>query len=146
MQLCRGPKEMADVDLQAFYASLLAVLADSRLREGYWQYHLATTMGVKPGAPEAAIAWSWSPGSGTYHHIHERLLCVVNYSPDPCRFIIQLGRDGLHGKSWRFSDRLSSFSIEQDGDRIAGQGLQLDMPAWGGYIFAITQLSAFDQA
>jgi len=141
MQLCRGPQEMVDLDLQAFYSRLLAVLADSRLRDGYWQYHLTGTLDARPGASVSAIAWSWSPAPGTYHHSDERLLCVVNYAPQAGRYFVQLDWDDLRGSSWRFSDRLSEYIFEQDGDRIAGEGLQLDLAAWGGYIFAITQLS-----
>jgi hypothetical protein len=141
MQLCRGPQQTVDYDLIGFYTSLLATLSDTRFKEGYWDYHLIHADGDSAANPPQAIAYSWSPAPGMNIRIHDRLLCVVNYSPRPGRFFVRLEWDDLHGSVWRFTDRLSSYSAQIDGDVIASHGLPLDMPPWGRYIFSITQES-----
>src|SRR3954454_6155320 len=93
--LARGPDEPPDAGLRAFYGRLLRALADSGLRDGDWRLCDAT------GWPDndsfrRPVAWGWP-----------RELVVVNLSDAPAQPRVRPPWDGLAGRAWTLTDRLS---------------------------------------
>jgi Alpha amylase, catalytic domain len=126
--LGRGPDEPADSDLRAFYARLLAAVADAGLREADWRLCDCT------GWPDndsyrRLVAWCWSTSES-------RHLVVVNLSDAPATARVRLPWAGLEGRSWTLADRLDERRFERSGDELAGEGLYVALDPWGSHFLA----------
>jgi hypothetical protein len=122
--LARGPDEPPDADLRAFYGRLLRALADSGLRDGDWRLCDVT------GWPDndsfrRLVAWAWP-----------RELVVVNLSDAPAQARVHLPWDGLAGRAWTLTDRLSGATYDRAGDELAAEGLYVELAAWEAYFLA----------
>jgi hypothetical protein len=62
---------------------------------------------------------------------------VVNLSGVPAQGRIPLGLPGLAGRGWRLADLLEDRVFERDGDELAGTGLYVDLPPWGGHLLSL---------
>jgi hypothetical protein len=129
MQLCRGPEEPVDLELQHFYNRLLACLAQPALRQGEWQLL------------EAFPAWddnhTWSDFIlYTWIHADTLLLVAINYAQHTSQCYVQLPYPWLGSRDWRLEDWLSPAVYVRSGDEMAQQGLYLDLPAWGVHAFS----------
>jgi hypothetical protein len=121
--LGRFPDEPVDEDLRAFYRRLLAVT--SGLRRASFSLLDATSQDV--------LAWTWHDGEP--HHI-----TVVNLSAHPSQCRVALPSPSLAGRDWRLLDLLDGRVFDRNGDDLAGNGLYIDLPAWGGHLLAVTPL------
>ena len=120
--LARRPIEPIDIDLQAFYHQLLAVIKQAGLREGKWQ------LCERAGWPDNSsyiyvVAWCWSQNESRY-------LVVVNFSEDQSQARIHLPWDNLAGRTWQLIDLLDGDVFQRDGDEMHLSGLYVDLPAW----------------
>jgi glycosidase len=130
MHLGRRPAERADDDLRAFYARMLACLRRPEAHDGEW--HLGTCRPAWPGNPTSEqfiVSW-WQAGD-------RRLLSVVNYGDTRGQCYVTLDMSGLAGRSFTLTDLLGGVSYLREGDGLAGNGLYLDMPAWGHHVFEL---------
>ncbi len=144
--LARRPVEPVDLDLQAFYHRLLAIVVsapirpvnaatqlvlrtqagrkekESGLREGEWQ------LCERTGWPDNSsylnlVAWCWDQREVRY-------LVVVNLSDYRSQAHVQLPWSNLAGRTWQLTDVLSGDIFERDGSEMQSAGLYVDLPAW----------------
>jgi hypothetical protein len=131
VHLRRGPDEMLDSSLSTFYNCLVEVLKDPAFRDGHWELLEANPAWEGNASNEAFITFSWS-GPGTL-----RRLVAVNYSDRQSQCYVRLPWEDLAGRTWKLHDRLGAAVYARSGDDLSGQGLYLDMPAWGVHGFAV---------
>jgi hypothetical protein len=122
--LGRRPAEPESAESRAFYQRLLAVVAG--MRRGAWTL-------LEP-AHDDVLAWAWH--DSTPHHV-----TVVNLSERPAQALLTLPWSSLQGRTWRLVDLLSGRTFDRSGDEMAGDGLYVDLPAWGSHLFAVTAAS-----
>ena len=130
MHLGRRPAEPVDEDLLAFYRRLLECLQRPEVHEGEWR--LCTCRPAWPGnaTNEQFVVASWQAGE-------RRLLTVANYGPSQGQCYVTLDMPGLRGRMFTLVDLLSETEYRRPGDGLAGNGLYLDMPAWGRHVFEL---------
>jgi hypothetical protein len=129
IHLGRRPPEPVNAPLRAFYDRLLACVRRPEVQNGRWQ--LLECRRAWDDNPTAAnfIAWLWQQDG-------RRLLVVVNYAPSQGQCLVPLPGE-LAGKSWKFRDLLDDAVYERQGDELAGRGLFVDLPPWGGHVFEV---------
>jgi hypothetical protein len=129
--LGRGPDEADDGETVAFYDRLLEVLKDPAFRDGDWRL-----LGCRPAwagneSWDAFVAFSWTgPGD-------RRRLVAVNYADHPGQCYVSLPWRDLDGRTWRLEDLSGPSVYDRSGTDLTGQGLYLDVPAWGHHVFAV---------
>ncbi len=134
MHLGRGPVEVPDRAIGAFYDGLLASLRDPAFRDGHWQLLEARSAWDGNGSNEAFIAFSWTgPGDS-------RRLVVVNYADHQSQCYAALPWEDLAGRAWRLQDTLGTAVYDRDGADLAARGLYLDLPPWGYHVFEVRAL------
>jgi hypothetical protein len=110
--LDRGPSEVVDADLRAFYGRLLAAVAESGLREGDWR--LCEVSGWPDNdSCRHLVAWCW-PGE----------LVVVNLSGEPAQGRVHVPWEG----HFELVDRLSGARFERE---LTAEGLYVGLEPWG---------------
>jgi hypothetical protein len=127
--LGRGPEEVGDPELEAFYERLLGAVADSDIHTGDWSLCECS------GWPEdesyrQLVAWCWSNGVG-------RHVVVVNLADAPAHARVGLPWQDLIGRSWTMGDQLSHQTFDRDGDELAGEGLYVGLDAWGSHLLRV---------
>ena len=130
MHLGRRPVEEPDAAISSFYNQLLACLRRPEPHEGAWRLH-----GCRP-------AWdgnpTWDPFYvATWESPGGLLLAVVNYGGSQGQCYVTLPLPALSGRQVSLVDLLSETRYERDGSGLAGNGLYLDMPAWGHHLFEL---------
>jgi hypothetical protein len=132
VHLGRGPSEIPDAGLAAFYEGLLECLKNPAFRDGQWQ--LLECRPAWDGNPtcDDFVAFSWTgPGN-------RRRLVVVNYSGHRSQCYVAMPWGDLAGRHWYLTDMLGPDAYDRSGDDLSGKGLYLDMPAWGTHVFAVS--------
>jgi len=135
MHLGRGPEEPLDEALASFYDGLLGCLRETSFRDGDWR--LLDVRAAWPGndSADGFVAFSWTgPGDG-------RFLVAVNFAAHEGQCYVGLPWDDLADRSWRLRDRLGTAEYDREGADLAGNGLYLDLPAWGFHAFEVSPLS-----
>jgi glycosidase len=129
--------EPPDTALAAWYARLLTAVAANGVRTGDWR--LLEAVGWPDNdSCRNLLTWSWSwswagdASNGTTRHI-----VVVNLSAAPAAGRIELPWPDLAGHSWTLTELLDGRVFDRAGDDLAGQGLFVDLPAWGGHLLAL---------
>jgi len=131
MHLGRGPSEVPDAAIAAFYDDLIACLKDRAFRDGQWQLLDARPAWQGNGTNDNFITVAWTgPGS-------IRRLVAVNYADHQSQCYVALPWDDLAGRTWRLHDRLGGAVYDRDGADLSVRGLYLDMPAWGYHAFEV---------
>lgn len=120
--LRRRPVEPVDVDLRAFYYSLLAAVRTAGLREGEWR--LCERTGWHDNISYLNLgAWCWSQD-------RENFLIIVNLSEDQSQGRVRLPWNELAGRTWYLTDVLSGNIFERDGGELQSAGLYVDLSTW----------------
>ncbi|GIE75638.1 hypothetical protein Aph02nite_15880 [Actinoplanes philippinensis] len=125
--LGRYPDEPADLELRSFHRRLLAVAP--AVRRGEWRLLDSHGWPDNPSHRDV-VAWSWHEGA-------VRRLVVVNLGDRPAQARIALPWPGLSGRSWELADLLDGRVFDRDGDELAGEGLFVDLPAWGHHVLTV---------
>lgn len=128
VQLGRRRSERPDPELLPFYEGLLSALQDPVFKLGSWRTLEPAEAWSGNASHRGYMAHCWQTGTA-YR------LCVANLSPDRGQSYLRLDDAGLVGCSWRLVDLLGSAEYVRDGDRLAGEGLYLDMPGFGYHLF-----------
>ncbi|HVZ85712.1 MAG TPA: alpha-amylase family glycosyl hydrolase [Polyangia bacterium] len=131
MHLGRRPAEPLDQDLRAFYARLLACLKRPEVRDGEWRLWNCRPAWAGNPTHTQFIVSSWQSGD-------DRLLTVVNYGPTQGQCYVTVGLPGLAGRSFELRDLLGDAVYQREGDGLTGNGLYLDLPAWGHQVFSLS--------
>jgi hypothetical protein len=126
--LGRGPDELPDRDLRAFYQRLVRAVADADLRGGDWRLCDCT------GWPDndshrQLVAWCWATGQ-------QRHLVVVNLAGAPAQARVHLPWDDLPGRTWSLTDALSGQAFDRAGDELAADGLYVGLDGWAFHFLA----------
>jgi hypothetical protein len=129
VQLGRRPAEPVQVELQAGYEKLLAVVQKTFVGQGQAQILAprAAWEGNPTGQNIVAVLW---PGGGL-----EFDLVVVNLALHRSQCYVPLPVAGLAERHWTMRDWLSAEHYERVGSDLAQAGLYLDLPGNGAQIF-----------
>jgi hypothetical protein len=128
MQVSRRPVEAPDAAVRQFYDRLLAALKRPELRDGTWSLQDCRPAWDDNATWRNFIVFAWQE--------EERpLLACVNYGPTQGQCYVTLSLPELRGRTYRLTDLLGDAVYEREGDGLAGNGLYLDMPAWGCHLF-----------
>ena len=120
--LGRRPDELTNLDLQTFYAKLLAALDKPVFRSGKW------SLCERTGWPDNAsylnlVAWSWTNDEARY-------VIVVNLSDSQAQAQVHLPWTDLGGKTCQLTDALAGATFERSGDELLSSGLYVDLGPW----------------
>jgi hypothetical protein len=130
MQLRRRAPEPVDERVRDLYARLLAVASRSVTHEGRWTPWRCRAAWDGNVTNDQLIVATWDHGD-------DRLLVVVNYGAAPAQAKVTIGLPGLAGRTWILDDQTSAARYERAGDALVGEGLYLDLPAWGCHVFDV---------
>lgn len=130
--LVRGPVEQINPMLQDFYHRLLAVLRRDVMQSGSWKLLECTAAWEVNGSWKNFIAFEWRDEES------ERLLIVVNYSPETSQCYLPLTMAESGPETWRLSDLLNNTVYDRDAADLGSRGLYLDMKGWQYHAFEIT--------
>jgi len=133
MHVGRRPAEPVDQELRAFYERLLACLRRPEAHDGEWRLESCRPAWQGNGTHAQFIVSSWQQGE-------RRLLAAVNYGGTQAQCYVTLAMSGLPGRTFELIDLLGDAQYERRGDDLAGNGLYLDMPAWGHQVFDVRPL------
>jgi glycosidase len=133
VHLGRGPIEMFDGGLSAFYDGLLKYLKDPAFRDGDWQLLECRPAWDGNATWDAFVAFAWTGPDNA------RRLVAVNYADHRSQCYGTLPWPDLDGRTWRFQDLTGPAVYDRDGADLARQGIYLDMPAWGYHVFAVSR-------
>ena len=125
--LNRRPPEPVDADLQNFYLTLLAAVAQPVFKEGAWR--LLECHGWPDNRSYLNLtAWTWQLGE-------ERRLIIVNLSGHRSQALIPLPWEDLPGRAWRLTEAFTREIYERDGLELCQPGLFVNLEGWGFHFF-----------
>ena len=113
--LVRAPIEAPNESLRQFYDRLLSVLRRPTLREGEWRIVECVPAWDGNWTWDSLVAFSWQGVSG-------RVLVAVNYADHQSQCYVRLPRDGVDGRSVRFTDVMGSAVYDRADTDLAAQG------------------------
>ncbi len=134
VHLGRGPVEPAETGTSAFYDQLLECLKDTAFRDGDWQLLECRPAWGGNETWDSFVAFSWTGPDA------RRRLVAVNYADRQGQCYVALPWRDIDGRTWRLQDLAGPAVYDRAGGDLAGQGLYLDMPAWGYHAFAISHV------
>ena len=127
--LNRRPPEPVDADLQKFYITLLAAVAQPVFKEGAWR--LLECHGWPDNRSYLNLtAWTWQLGE-------ERRLIIVNLSGHRSQALIPLPWEDLPGRAWRLTEAFTREIYERDGLELCQPGLFVNLEGWGFHFFRV---------
>ena len=129
--LNRRPPEPVDSDLQNFYHTLLAAVAQPVFKAGQWR------LGEPYGWPDNRsylnlAAWGWRLGE-------ERRLIIVNLSEARSQALVPLPWEDLAGRTWRLTDAFTGEIYARDGQELRQPGLFVDLEPWQFHFFQVAE-------
>jgi glycosidase len=133
VHLCRGPEQLTDPSLQAFYLKLLNALRMNVVRNGDWQLLECKHAWEGNWTRDCFIAFGWQGADG------QKAIAIVNYAPNQSQCYIPIPWSDLSGQKFQLKDVMSSANYEGYGDSLLSPGLYLDLPAWGYQVFKLIQ-------
>jgi glycosidase len=131
--LSRGPNEPIELDLQAFYDRLLAVLRQPAFRDGQWRLLECAPGWEGNWTYDCFLAFAWEGGAP------DRFIVAVNYAPNQSQCHVRLPFGDLGGKQWKLQDHLAPAAHDWNGDDLQAGGLFLDMAPWQASVFSLTK-------
>jgi hypothetical protein len=131
VHLGRGPAEVPDRELDAFYGRLLDCLKDPAFRDGDWQLLECRSAWDWNESWDSFVAFSWT-GEG------RRRLVAVNYAGHQSQCYVSMPWRDLDGRTWRRQDLTGPAVDERPGGDLTWRGPYLDLPAWGYHVFAVS--------
>jgi hypothetical protein len=125
--LRRLPAEAVDERLQAFYRTLLAVIAETAFTSGEWR--LCDLSGWPDNSTwRNLLAWCWRSGA-------DFAMVVVNVSDAPAQARVRFSWGRPAGPSVSLRDVFTSSVYDRPGQEIVDPGLFVDLAAWGFHVF-----------
>ena len=130
--LCRGPVELTNPDIAAFYARLLQVLKEtSAFRDGAWSQIEPQPAWSDNWTSDDFIAYAWAGDDGS------RYLVVVNYADNQAQCRLPLPFPEFRGKPMRLTDVMGTEVYDRDGSEIVDPGLYIDHTPWQYNVFEL---------
>jgi len=128
--LGRRPVEPANKEVFSFYKNLISIVRESQMRNGEWR--LCETHGWAGNTNcNNLIGWGWNKS-------RKRHLVVINFSDVQSQARIRVPWEDIHGRKLRLIDLFSGTAYDRSGDEMQGEGLYIDLPAWGFHLFRIS--------
>jgi hypothetical protein len=124
--------------VQQFYERLLAVLAQTAVRDGEWRLLECVSAWDGNWTWDCCLAWTWTRTTG------EQRLVAVNYAGNQSQCYVRLPAFG--SRVMRFRDLMGSLEFDREGHDLDGRGLYLDMSAWGYHVFEVSAAEGFSRA
>jgi hypothetical protein len=123
--LQRRPEELLSEATRAWFEPLVRDRRHPLFRDGRWW--LCPRAGW-PGDERwrALVPLAWQSPSGA-----DRRLVVVNLSGERSVGRVMVPWHDVAGRPWRLADLAGGAMFERDGTGIAGDGLYVELPAWG---------------
>jgi glycosidase len=134
MHLGRRPPEPINDELRAFYDRLLRALQHPTLHHGFWRQWEPRQAWLGNNTHEQFLLSSWYANEGPSDR---PLLSVVNYGDNQAQCYFRLDLPGLGGRQFEVVDLLGEARYQRSGDQLLGDGLYLDLPAWGHHLFEL---------
>ena len=127
--LNRRPAEPVDADLQGFYHTLLAAVAQPVFKAGAWR------LGSPYGWPDNLsylnlVAWGWRLGE-------ERRLIIVNLSEHRSQALVPLPWEDVAGRTWQLTEAFTGEIYAHAGQELGQPGLFVDLEGWGFHFFRV---------
>jgi hypothetical protein len=132
VHLGRGPLEMLEGGLSAFYDGLLNCLKDPAFHDGDWQLLQCRAAWDGNGTWDSFVAFAWTGPGQT------RRLVAVNYADQWGQCFVTMPWHDLEARTWRLEDLTGPAVHDREGADLVRRGLYLDMPAWGYHAFAVS--------
>jgi hypothetical protein len=127
--LDRLPAEMVDADLEDFYRTLLAAVAQPVFKSGAWR--LCESYGWPDNRSNLnLVAWTWRLGE-------DRRLIIVNLSEHRSQALLPLPWEDLPGRPWQLTETFTAQTYAHDGQELQHPGLYIDLEAWGFHLFRV---------
>jgi hypothetical protein len=127
-----GPVEAIEPGIVSFYDDLLGCLKDPAFRDGDWQLVECRPAWEGNGTWDSFVAFCWTGPGG------RRRLVAVNYADHQSQCYVGVPWRDLDGRTWRLQDLMGPALYDRQGSDLTGQGLYLDMNAWGYHVFTIS--------
>jgi hypothetical protein len=134
VQLGRRHPEPVDAAMERFYRRMLLSLQPPILHEGQWRLLAPTAAWPENTSHKNFIAYQWTMGE-------EFRVVVVNFSSQVAQCFVPVKIPALSGHMWYLRDLLGDAIYLRKGDDLLGQGLYLDMPAYGYHFFRFERKS-----
>ena len=138
MHLCRAPAEGIDSAVRSFYQRLLKVLRMPVVRSGGWTLLTPALPDDKDTSDDSGrdiIASVWSGEQ------RNRVLVIVNYTPEPVSSRLKLPFPDLRRQRVRLRDLMGTAKSEDAGDALVKAGLALDLPPWGYRVLELSVIA-----
>ncbi len=132
VHLNRRPVEKTNTDLFEFYQNLLEALKKPAIKTSSYQLLFANHCHANNHSSKSFVCALRTNDSGQAN------LAIVNYSSNPAQCFLPIPLTNLKSKICVLTDMMSAQTYERDGDKLIGEGLFLDVPAWGYHLFEIT--------
>jgi glycosidase len=133
--LVRGPQEAVDTYLQEFYSILLGLMKRPVFRDGQWRLLESISAWHGNESWDEFVAFAWRGVDD------DRILVVVNYSPQPGQCYLRLPFTDITGAQWRLHDLIGSDTYDRDGNELYSKGLYLDVQPWQYHVFEMNKIN-----
>lgn len=135
VQIRRQPDEPGHYALAGFYYKLLKETAAMIYKEGTWRLFEIIPPYEGNGSHAGLLAYGWACED-------EFRIIIVNLTPVWSQGIVQIyGWDRIRLGYWRLLDVLSGVLTVRDGNRMADEGLYVELEAYQSQIFRCDKLN-----
>lgn len=131
VQLGRRPSEQVNVELAAFYSSLLKELREPVFHEGVWEFLTVRPAWDSNQTFSSFVAFIWK-------HRRERRLIVVNLGETRSQCRVPCGEPVFSDRQVTLVDATTRLSYQRDGDELNASGLYIDLERHGYHLFRYT--------
>jgi glycosidase len=130
IQLGRGPTEEDNIVITEFYDKLLKILPGREWDEAKWLLCDIKPTDSNDISFKNIISYQWLKGD-------QRLLIVVNYSPNPSKAHIIIKEIAYGISDWSFIDLLNEKEYKYNGKNLDENGLYVELESWKSHIFLV---------
>lgn len=128
VQLRREPFEHAKESVAQFYEKLLSITKSEIFRSGEWKLLLPVSSWDGNDTYKNMLAWQWSLNN-------EKMLVVVNYSPELAASRIKLDLEG-YPEEFEIRDLLNDQKYTRSAEESYHQGLYVELKGYQSHIFS----------
>jgi hypothetical protein len=130
VHLARGPAEVDDAEVKAFYERLLTITNTSAFHEGEWR-----PIGVEPawpgnGSHRDLLAWQWD-------YANTRKVVAVNYSAHQAQGWLSFVPFSRPGEEITLRDELTDVRYTRKTDELSTKGLYVDLAPYRAHIMDV---------
>jgi len=132
VQLWRRPSEPTDIDLQDYYQQILQLRQTTAVFGGRCRIHKSLPAWSGNPSHQNLFVITWQSLPGKFEVI------VVNYAPHRGQCRVRLEPETVGAAKWTLQDRLGNEIHQRTREDLLGDGLYLDLAAWGAQWFQVS--------